>query len=61
MNELASQANELAGQLLRAHPKPRLKERALFVAGMAVVTPAAVVLMARYGLSRLGAKRRNRK
>jgi hypothetical protein len=52
--------NELADQLLRSHPKPRLRDRAVVIAGLVVAVPAGVVVLTRYGLSRVGAKRRNR-
>ena len=50
--------SELAEQLLRSHPKPRARDRARVIAGVAVAAPVAVVVLARYGLSRLGARRR---
>ena len=49
----------LVDQLL-SHPKPRARDRALVIGGLVVATPVAVVLLTRYGLSRLGARRRNR-
>ena len=51
--------SELADQLLRSHPKPRLRDRAVVIAGLVVAVPAGVFVLARYGLSRVGVKRRN--
>jgi len=50
--------SELADQLLRSHPKPRARDRARVIAGLAVAVPVAVVTLGRYGLSRLRARRR---
>jgi hypothetical protein len=52
--------SELANQLLRSHPKPRLRDRAVVIGGLVVAVPVGVFVLARYGLSRVGAKRRNR-
>ena len=52
--------SEPADQLLRSHPKPRARDRARVIGGLVVAAPVAVVVLARYGLSRLGANRRNR-
>jgi hypothetical protein len=49
----------LAEKLLRAHPKPRARDRALVIAGLVAAAPVGVYLLARSGLSRLGAKRRD--
>jgi hypothetical protein len=49
--------DQLVDQLL-SHPKPSAKGRAVVIAGLVVVVPAGVVVLVRYGLSRLGAKRR---
>jgi hypothetical protein len=53
--------SELADQVLRAHPKPKAKDRARVIGGLVVAAPVGVFLLTRYGLSRLGAKRRDRK
>jgi hypothetical protein len=52
--------DELTEQVLRAHPKPRARDRALVIGGLVVAAPVGAYLLARYGLSRLGAKRRDR-
>ena len=49
--------SEVAEQLLRSHPKPRARDRALVIAGVAVAVPAGLVVLARYGLSRLRTRR----
>ena len=53
--------NQVVEDLLRSHPKPRARDRVLVIGGLVVATLAAVVLFARYGLSRLGTRRRNRR
>jgi hypothetical protein len=53
--------DELADELLRAHPKPRVRDRAVVIAGLVIAVPVGVVVLARYGLSRVGAKRRKGK
>jgi hypothetical protein len=50
--------SELIDQVLRSHPKPRARDRARVIAGVVVAAPVAVVMLGRYGLSRLGARRR---
>ena len=52
--------SELADQVLRAHPKPKARDRARVIGGLVVAAPVGVFLLTRYGLSRLGAKRRDR-
>jgi hypothetical protein len=52
--------SELADQVLRSHPKPRAKDRARVIGGLVVAAPVGVYLLGRYGLSRLGARRRDR-
>lgn len=50
----------LTEQVLRSHPKPRARDRALVIGGLVVAAPVGAFLMARYGLSRLVAKRKDR-
>ena len=49
----------LAEKVLRSHPKPRKRDRALVIGGLVVAAPVAVYMLARSGLSRLGSKRRD--
>jgi hypothetical protein len=60
LSERRDLVDGIAEQLLRSHPKPKARDRTQVIAGLAVAGPVAVVLLARYGLSRLGARRRNR-
>ena len=52
--------SEIAEQAMRAHPKPKATDRARVIGGLVVAAPVGAFLLARYGLSRLGAKRRAR-
>ncbi len=52
--------DELTEQALRSHPKPSKRDRARVIGGLVVAAPVGVYLLARYGLSRLGAKRKDR-
>jgi hypothetical protein len=49
----------LAEKLLRAHPKPRARDRALVIAGLVIAAPVGAYLLVRSRLSRRGAKRRD--
>jgi hypothetical protein len=52
--------SEIADQVLRAHPKPKARDRARVIGGLVIAAPVGVYLLGRYGLSRLAAKRRDR-
>ena len=60
LSERRDLVDGLAEQLLRSHPSREPGIGPHVIAGLAVAAPVAVVLLARYGLTRPGARRRNR-